>query len=129
MTETIHRQERAGRIRVTLGGRTDLARAQRRAQALLDQLGPQWESRIWRNIHWCYAARLGGLEVFEHVDDYWEPATPTSYTAFLNQSGRGGGIWAEHGSTPQEAISNVLRVARAEVAYKQGVIEAAEALL
>lgn len=44
-----------------------------RANELCSLLGSGWTPDVWHNLYWCYAARNGGVRVFEQSNPhiYW----------------------------------------------------------
>ena len=78
------------------------------AKLLAQTLGPGWTTRVWENLGWHYAVRspCGRLSV--------HPSFGIGFTAFLNEPGKIGGKWAEHGDTPLEAIDATIKEAKQE---------------
>ena len=74
------------------------------ADALAARIGPDWKPHVWENLGWHYAAHSAcdRWKVHAHLRNGRED----DYTAFLGPAGEGGGIWAERGETPQEAIEH-----------------------
>jgi hypothetical protein len=103
--------------------------AQAFGDKLAARLGENWKVDVWENIGWHTAVWLDGTGLTVHISHGYG-MRPTTFSAFLNEPSRDGhrpvgGIWATHGDTPEEAISNVLAIARAEVARKQTAITVA----
>jgi hypothetical protein len=88
----------------------DLATAA--ADKLCADLGPGWKPRMNENMGWYYSAvsPCGRWKVHPHAF-----GGDVSYTAFLGDAGAGGGYWAESGDTPQAAIVNAWKVAKAAI--------------
>jgi hypothetical protein len=79
---------------------------------LLEKAFPlQWKARVHENMGWHYGvvSSCGRLKVsgcnFEIA----------SFTAFLGDANFPGGTWAEHGTTPLEAVRNVIKMAREDL--------------
>ena len=92
-------------------------RAQSGGKALARALGKTWTFRVWENLGWHYCAisPCGRWKVHSNHR--------ANYTAFLGEAGEPGGYWAEHGSTPQEAVMNTRAKAYAEVAHRAGLLD------
>lgn len=105
--------------------------AQTFGDKLAARLGANWQVRIWENLGWHTAVYLEGTGLAVHFNHGWG-IRPTTFTAFLNTPEAGphsGGMWAQGGDTPEQAIENTLSEARAEVAKKQSAITAADRAL
>lgn len=78
--------------------------ATRDAKALAKRLGAGWRTDVWENMGWHYRALspCGRVKVSGERD---------SYLAFLGEPDSGGGRWAEHGPTPEDAIRAVVKAA------------------
>lgn len=83
-------------------------KAKKSASDLVKKMGPGWQARVWENLgwHWNAVSKNGYLKI--------HPSSGEGYTAFLGEKG-GGGKWAQHGRTPQEAIAAVVLQAREEL--------------
>lgn len=101
------------------------AQAEAKAAMLCARLGANWEPRVWENCGWCYSAVLGGL----YVNESNYPRQTHRYSAYLNEPGKGGGIWAESADTPHDAVQAVLDAAQDEVDHKASVIQQARTAL
>lgn len=121
------------------GGRCTWAayqKAKKDAAAFVKRLGTGWKARVWENLGWHYEAATtdGTMKVHENRS---RDGFLISYTAFferkteaLRAAGERGvitGNWAESGSTPQEAIEKVLRVAQAEIDTIQAALDSYKA--
>ncbi len=87
--------------------RQEYLNADKAGLALATRLGGDWTWKVWENLGWHYKAvsPCGRLKVHPvHGCD--------GFTAFLGEAGCGG-KWAEHGSTPQEAVDAVVAAGRA----------------
>lgn len=83
--------------------------------ALATRLGQGWTVRIWENLGWHYAVQSPCQRIRIHPNIYWKTRKVESYTAFLGERNSSGGKWAEHGKTPEAAMRNVIRVAKADL--------------
>ena len=79
-------------------------------------LGPGWEPHVWESFGWFYDVRYGGTTV----------SGIKTYTAFINDVPGGGGIWAEHGNSPREALCNAIAAAKADIARRTAALANAE---
>lgn len=86
------------------------AQARTLGDKLLARLGATWELELWDNLGWHAAARLEGLRV--HVSPDWVHHGPPTFSAYLNEPGHPGGIWAATAKDPETAIASVLAQAR-----------------
>jgi len=95
--------------------------AHRKGKKLAKRMGKSWTVRVWENLGWHYSAISpdGCTKIRENCYN-----GRYSYMAFIGVDKWAGGVWAEHGKTPQEALRNTLAVARAEIAEKQQILEA-----
>lgn len=80
------------------------------ASNLARSLGDAWEPDVWENLGWHYAARTkcGRWKVHPTI----HRGAIIGYTAYLSPDANPGGVWAEHGKTPEKAIAAVKNVAR-----------------
>jgi hypothetical protein len=103
--------------------------AQQIANKLAARLGAGWRPHVNENLGFYASAELtDGLFVHFH-ESYGHPP---SFSAFLGEEHpryKGGGIWAESASTPEEAIEKVLAKAQAEVDMKSAAIRDARKVL
>lgn len=97
-------------------------RATGAAKKLAERLGKGWKPRVWENLGWHYAviSPCGRWKIHPHV--YQGKAE--GYTAFLGESTSPGGIWAEHGDTPEEAIAKTRKVAQKHLQYYADILNA-----
>lgn len=87
-------------------------------------LGNGWKPQVFENLGWHarVVSPCGRINVSlpTRLND-------TGYTAFLGpKSTQPGGKWAESGSTPGEAIENVLNAARADIRLIEETIQGLE---
>jgi hypothetical protein len=74
----------------------------------------EWRPHVWENLGWHHSAISGCGRISVHQHHYGtEPATST---AFLGEPNSGTGRWAEHGKTPEQAVKNVILVAKNSLA-------------
>lgn len=76
-----------------------------------------WRPNVWENLGWHCNAISGCGRLKVHPSE-----NPTSFTAFLGKANEGGGKWAEHGKTPKAAVSNVILVAKNQLAEVGAII-------
>ena len=88
-----------------------------KAELLAQTLGPGWTPKVWENLGWHYAVRSPCDRLSVH------PSYGAGFTAYLNEPGSGGGRWAEHGDTPQEAIDATVAAAVADYKRIGAIIE------
>jgi hypothetical protein len=92
--------------------------AQHNGKTLARRLGKGWTFRVWENLGWhseaispCGRWKVGAGKRGD------------SFTAFLGEKDSPGGQWAEHGSTPQEAIMNTRAKAFEEITRKAALLD------
>ena len=81
--------------------------AEERAQTIVAALGQPWEYDVWNNFGWHFNIHTPDNRVKVH------PAyggDTTSWTAFVNHDGRGGGTWVGRGASIPEALTSVAEV-------------------
>lgn len=82
---------------------------------LAEQLGDDWNVRVWENLGWHYSAvHKDGYWKVHANRDYHRGGAIYSYTAFLGDE-HAGGRWAEQAKTPEAAIKKVQTLALKDV--------------
>lgn len=86
--------------------------AHRRARALARRLGEGWTPEVHENLGWHYKVRspCGRLIVHDRRTDV------ARYSAGLCDKGDVGMHYSAYGDTPQQAVAEVIRVAKADLA-------------
>ncbi len=89
----------------------DYVKAEQRAKTLARRLGKGWTPDVWENLGWHYAviSPCGRIKVHPSISG------GDASLAFLGERGSSGGRWSQHGATPEKAIANVIRSAKAEL--------------
>lgn len=97
-------------------------KAQREASKLAKRLGKGWKPRVWENLGWHYKAISPCGRIKVHT---WKiNGKDFGYHAFLGKPDFAGGRWASAmWETPQEAVEEVIRLAKEDVAEIQKAIE------
>lgn len=101
------------------------SKARKFGEELASSLGPDWEVDVWENLGWYTCVRKDTVSIYPHKYS----REVTSYTAFLNIKGSGGGIWAEHGETPIEALENTLAVGRLDAEKRMQIVTRSQEIL
>lgn len=81
-------------------------KAKQESVRLAKSLGAGWKPHVWENMGWYYSALSPCGRIKVHP----------GFCAFLGIPNEPGGRWAEHGRTAKQAVANVIRVAKRDLA-------------
>lgn len=100
------------------------ARANDLVNYLNNVTGGNWKKRVWENLGWHYAVRLGSIEVYAHSYT-WRNTTYNALVGDTIESGGGLGIWTDSNSgfeKPEEAVRHAMNNAKTVVDKLHSVI-------